>query len=109
MSVIVGAFTEELEHIEESSKAVDAAAMWKALEKIAPRVQLWSAAATVASLVPEDDDLAEIAIREALANRYNTVRPFLSLLGDTKMLGAPRLGSGSWPRSRACPRSVGAR
>ena len=35
---------------------------------------------------------AEIAIREALANRYNTVRPFLSLLGDTKMLGAAPTG-----------------
>ncbi|MFJ9181379.1 Tn3 family transposase [Streptomyces sp. NPDC102360] len=85
-------FMEELEHIEESGKAVDAAAMWKALEEVAPRAQLWSAAATVASLVPEDDDSAEIAIREALANRYNTVRPFLSLLGGTKMLGAAPTG-----------------
>nr|WP_308292460.1 Tn3 family transposase [Streptantibioticus ferralitis] len=85
-------FMEELEHLEESGRAVDAAAMWKALEEVAPRAQLWSAATTVASLVPEDDDSAEIAIREALANRYNTVRPFLSLLGDTKMLGAAPAG-----------------
>ncbi|WTO41785.1 DUF4158 domain-containing protein [Streptomyces chartreusis] len=85
-------FMEELEHLEESGKAMDAAAMWQVLEEVAPRAQLWSAAATVASLVPEDDDSAEIAIREALTNRYNTVKPFLSLLGDTKMLGAATEG-----------------
>jgi TnpA family transposase len=85
-------FMEELEHIEETGEAVDAAAMWKALEEVAPRAQPWSAATTVASLVPEDDDSAETAICEALASRYNTVRPFLSLLGDTKMLGAAPAG-----------------
>ncbi len=85
-------FMEELEHIEESGGAIDVAAMWRALEEVAPRAQLWSAAATVASLVPEDDDAAEVAIREALTSRYNTVKPFLSLLGDTKMLGAAPAG-----------------
>ncbi len=58
------------------------------LEEIAPRAELSSAAATVVSLVPEDDDSAESAMRSALALRYNTVRPFLSLLGESSMLGA---------------------
>lgn len=40
------------------------------------------------SLVPEDDDTAETALRGALALRYNTVRPFLSLLGETSALRA---------------------
>lgn len=85
-------FMEELEHIHEAGVAVDPAAMWRALEEIAPRTQLWSAATTVASLVPADDDSAEIATRAALANRYNTVRPFLSMLGDTRMLSAAPAG-----------------
>ncbi len=49
---------------------------------------LSSAAATVVSLVPEDNNTAETALRGALALRYNTVRPFLSLLGESKALDA---------------------
>ncbi len=40
------------------------------------------------SLVPEDDNTAEAALRGVLALRYNTVRPFLSLLGESKALDA---------------------
>nr|WP_234375755.1 DUF4158 domain-containing protein [Streptomyces sp. CB01373] len=75
---------EELELIEETGCDVDVAA----LEEVAPRAALSSAAATVVSLVPEDDDTAETALRGALALRYNTVKPFLSLLGETSALGA---------------------
>ncbi|MDX3225445.1 hypothetical protein PV419_06930 [Streptomyces sp. ME19-01-6] len=64
------------------------AALWRALEEVAPRAALSSAAATVVSLVPENDDTAETALRGALALRYNTVKPFLSLLGETSALGA---------------------
>lgn len=81
-------FIEELELIEETGADVDVSALWAALEEVAPRAALSSAAALVVTLVPEDDGSAESAMREALANRYNTVRPFLSLLGDTKMLNA---------------------
>lgn len=42
----------------------------------------------VVSLVPEDDDAAETALRSALALRYNTVKRFLSLLGESKALDA---------------------
>ncbi|MFJ6438571.1 Tn3 family transposase [Streptomyces sp. NPDC091416] len=81
-------FIEELELIEETGADVDVSALWAALEEVAPRAALSSAAAMVVTLVPEDDGSAESVMREALANRYNTVRPFLSLLGDTKMLNA---------------------
>ena len=79
---------EELELIEASGCDVDVAALWRALEEVAPRAALSSAAATVVSLVPEDDGTAETALRGALALRYNTVRPFLSLLGESKALDA---------------------
>lgn len=81
-------FIEELELLEETGCDPDVAALWRALEEIAPRAELSSAAATVVSLVPEDDDSAESAMRSALALRDNTVRPFLSLLGESSMLGA---------------------
>nr|WP_281157330.1 hypothetical protein [Streptomyces sp. HYC2] len=81
-------FIEELELVEEAGCDVDVAALWRALEEVAPRAALSSAAAAVVSLVPEDDESAEIAMRGALALRYNTVKPFLSLLGETSMLGA---------------------
>ncbi|MEV8547009.1 Tn3 family transposase [Streptomyces sp. NPDC051572] len=79
---------EELELIEERGCDVDVAALWRALEEVAPRATLSSAAAMVVSLVPEDDSTAETALRGALALRYNTVKPFLSLLGETPALGA---------------------
>lgn len=64
------------------------AALWVAVEEVAPRAAVLTAAATVVSLVPEDEDSREIATRNALATRYNTVRPFLALLGESKALGA---------------------
>lgn len=79
---------EELELIEQTGCDVDVAALWRALEEVAPRAALSSAAATVVSLVPEDDDSAETALRGALALRYNTVKPFLPLLGESKALDA---------------------
>nr|WP_234332063.1 Tn3 family transposase [Streptomyces sp. NRRL F-5650] len=81
-------FIEELELLEETGCDPDVAALWRALEEVAPRAELSSAAATVVSLVPEDDDSAEIAMRNALALRYNTVKPFLALLGESKALDA---------------------
>nr|WP_174887307.1 hypothetical protein [Streptomyces antimycoticus] len=38
--------------------------------------------------MPEDDVTAETALRGALAPRYNTVRQFLSLVGESKALDA---------------------
>nr|WP_143588558.1 hypothetical protein [Streptomyces albovinaceus] len=57
------------------------AALWAAVEEAAPRAAVMSAAAT---LVPEDENSAEVAMRAALANRYDTERPFLALLGEVE-------------------------
>ena len=46
---------EELEIVEQSGGDVDVAALWGALEEVAPRAAVSSAAATVVTLVPEDD------------------------------------------------------
>jgi DNA invertase Pin-like site-specific DNA recombinase len=46
----------------------------------------------VEKLVPEDVGSAETALRKALAGRYNTVRPFLTLLGESPALAAAQGG-----------------
>lgn len=46
------------------------------------------AIAQVEELVPDDSGSAESAMRAALAGRYNTVRPFLMLLGESTALHA---------------------
>ncbi|MFD8589991.1 Tn3 family transposase [Streptomyces sp. NPDC059637] len=84
---------EELELVETHGTDLDAAALWRAVEEVAPRAAVMSAAALVVSLVPEDEDSAEVAMRAALTNRYNTVRPFLALLGETSALGAAPVGA----------------
>lgn len=90
--LVATVFIEELELIEQTGCDVDVAALWAALEEVAPRAALSSAAVTVVSLVPEGDDTAETALRGALALRYNTVKPFLSLLGESKALDAAPSG-----------------
>ncbi|CAL9442517.1 hypothetical protein SUDANB145_02275 [Streptomyces sp. enrichment culture] len=83
---------EELELVEEQEADLDVAALWATLEEVAPRAAVMTAAATVVSLVPEDENSAAIAMRAALATRYATVRPFLSLLGESKALDAASAG-----------------
>ena len=84
---------EELKLVEEHGADVDVAALWAAVEEVVPRAAVLSAAATVVSLVPEDEDSVEIAMRTALATRYATVRPFLALLGESKALSAATGGT----------------
>ncbi|WP_374772553.1 hypothetical protein OG756_04860 [Streptomyces sp. NBC_01310] len=83
---------EELELFEEQEADLDVAALWAAVEEVAPRAAVMTAAATVVSLVPEDENSAEVAMRAALATRYATVRPFLALLGESKALDAASAG-----------------
>ncbi|MCG5121578.1 Tn3 family transposase [Streptomyces sp. T7(2022)] len=83
---------EELELVEEREADLDVAALWAAVEEVAPRTAVMTAAATVVSLVPEDENSAEVTMRAALANRYATVRPFLALLGESKALDAASAG-----------------
>ncbi|WSQ82564.1 DUF4158 domain-containing protein (plasmid) [Streptomyces sp. NBC_01213] len=60
---------EELELVEAHGTDLDAAALWRAVEEVAPRSVVMSAAALVVSLVPEDEDSAAVAMRAALATR----------------------------------------
>lgn len=77
---------------EEQETDLDVAALWAAVEEVAPRAAVMTAAATVVTLVPEDENSAEVAMRAALASRYATVRPFLALLGESKALNAASAG-----------------
>ncbi|MEV4108300.1 hypothetical protein [Nonomuraea sp. NPDC049695] len=56
----------------------------------------------VEELVPEEDGAAEAAMRAALAEKYNTVRPFLRLLGESKDAGA--VASAADPLYDGCAR-----
>ncbi|MFF8382536.1 Tn3 family transposase [Streptomyces kanasensis] len=93
----------ELEAVEEHGTDMDVAALWAALEEVAPRAAVMTAAATVVSLVPEDEGSAEVAMRAALATRYATVRPFLSLLGESKALDAASAGKRALAGVRSLP------
>nr|WP_205614619.1 hypothetical protein [Streptomyces salinarius] len=61
---------EELELVGEHGADLAVAALWAAVEEVAPRAVVMTAAAPVVSLVPEDENSAEVAMRTALANRY---------------------------------------
>jgi TnpA family transposase len=78
----------ELESMEKQGAGLDPAAVWAAIEKVASRTAVTSAMNTVEQLVPDDDGTAETALRIALGARYNTVRPFLRLLGEADALSA---------------------
>jgi hypothetical protein len=69
---------------------LDPAALWTAVaaEAGATKEQVLAALEQVEELVPADDGAAEAALRAALADKYNTVRPFLRLLGESKSLSA---------------------
>lgn len=84
--------TEELDLVAEHDADLDVAALWAAVEEAVPRTAVAGAVATVEALAPEDDGSAEAAMREKLGLRYNTVRPFLSLLGESEALDAAPAG-----------------
>jgi hypothetical protein len=67
---------EQLELVEKAEADLDVAALWNAVETVASRESVSKALEHVEQLVPEDDGAAEIAMRNALATRYNTVRRF---------------------------------
>lgn len=85
------ALVERLERGEQDTggeRRLDVAALWAAVERVVPRQAVLGALTQVEKLVPVDDDTADIAMRAELAGRYNTVRPFLNLLGESNALGA---------------------
>ncbi|GAA3995472.1 hypothetical protein GCM10022384_48560 [Streptomyces marokkonensis] len=88
MTAVWRVLSEELGVVEEHGTDLDVAALWQAVETVAPREEANAAAATVEELVPPGDDAAEMAVRALLAVRYDTVRPLLTLLGESTALGA---------------------
>jgi hypothetical protein len=76
----------ELESLEQRQATLDPTAVWAAIEKVASRAAVTSALNTVEELVAQDEGSVEIALRTALGARYNTVRPFLRLLGESGAL-----------------------
>ncbi|MER5321695.1 DUF4158 domain-containing protein [Streptosporangium roseum] len=81
---------EQLDLVAEAGADLDPAALWTAVtaEAGASKEQVLAALEQVDELVPDDDGAAEAALRSALVDKYNTVRPFLKLLGESKALGA---------------------
>lgn len=73
---------------EVSGDRLEVATLWAAVERIASRAAVVDAITLVEELVPDDDGSADSAMRAALAGRYNTVRPFLALLGESAALHA---------------------
>lgn len=86
---VVRLWSEQLDLVVEHGLDLDAGAMWRALEtEIGPREEVIAASALLEELIGPTDEEAEAEIRRLLATRYNTVRPFLSLLGESPALGA---------------------
>jgi Domain of unknown function (DUF4158) len=70
---------------------LDTGAAWAAVERVAPREDVFGAVAVVEELVP-DDASEDAAMCEALTARYGVVRPFLELLAEALPLGAAPAG-----------------
>ncbi len=81
-----------LDAAEGSTEPVQVASLWAAVESVTPRSVLLDAIELVEELVPDDDGSAASAMRAALVGRYNTVRPFLPLLGESPALHAAPAG-----------------
>jgi hypothetical protein len=81
---------EQLDLVAEANADLDPAALWAAVtdQAGATKEQVLAALDSVEELVPDDDGAAEAALRTALVDKYNTVRPFLKLLGESQALGA---------------------
>ena len=94
---------DQLAAAEGSGARLDVAALWAAVERVAPRAVVVDAIALVEELVPDDDGSADSAMRAALAGRYNTVRPFLALLGESAALHAAPGGERVLAAVRALP------
>jgi hypothetical protein len=94
---------DQLAAAEDSGTRLDVAALWAAVERIAPRAVVADAIDLAGELVPDDDGSADSAMRAALAGRYNTVRPFLTLLGESAALHAAPGGERVLAAVRALP------
>ncbi|MEV4166430.1 Tn3 family transposase [Nonomuraea dietziae] len=82
------ALIEQLHLVEETETDLDVAALWIAVESVASRDEVRQALEQVETLIGPDVDDGDSRMRQSLTERYNTVRPFLTLLGDSAALGA---------------------
>ena len=82
---------------------LDAGVVWASLDKVASRAQILDAVTIVTGLVPDEDGSAETAMRVALAEKYRTVRPFLTLLAATGSLAAAPAGETILEAVKALP------
>ena len=64
---------------------MEVAAVWAAIEQVAPRDRIAAAVAVVDGLVPDDDVSIDAAVRILIADRYRVVRPFLIGLCELRM------------------------
>ncbi len=86
---VVRLWSEQLDEVAESGSDLDPGAMWRALEtEVGPREEVMAASALLGKLLGPAEEEAEAEMRRLLATRYSTVRPFLSLLGESPALGA---------------------
>ncbi|MGW3368511.1 Tn3 family transposase [Streptosporangium canum] len=81
---------DQLDLVDHEGADLDVAGMWAAVAEIAgaSKEQVRAALEVVEDLVPEEDGTAGAAMRAALVAKYNTVRPFLRLLGESTALAA---------------------
>ena len=82
---------------------LDASVLWTVLEQIAPRAEVVAAVGLIEELVPDDESSADAAMHAALAGRYLTVRPFVTLLGELPALHAAPGGAGVLAATRSLP------
>ncbi|HJS85802.1 MAG TPA: Tn3 family transposase, partial [Acetobacteraceae bacterium] len=59
------------------------AELWAVIERVVPREEASAALAAVRALAPPSDEAAEALWHAELLTRYQTIRPFLPLLGTT--------------------------
>jgi hypothetical protein len=81
-----GRFVEEPTRPEQTWTRARCGGRWR--PDIGPREEVMAASALLGELIGPADEEAEAEMRRLLATRYNTVRPFLSLLGESPALGA---------------------
>jgi hypothetical protein len=99
---------EQLDLVAEANADLDPAALWAAVaaEAGATKEQVLAALESVEELVPDDEGAAEAAMRAALVDKYNTVRPFVKLLGNSTSLGAAAGGAAVLSAVRRLPELV---
>jgi TnpA family transposase len=91
-----------VEFLESAEDTVSVTQVWAAVEQVASRAEVVGAADVVVELVP-DDSAGETAMRQRLAGKYQSVRPFLILLAEALPLGSTPAAAGLLAEVRRLP------